>query len=232
MRCLLIVAVVASLFGNGGPAAGQAKDRGGRAERRSLRDARERADLGVEYLQAAKIKLASRKNSYRFGEMISLDLALLNSTNKRLFADKPSGLGLSIEVVDEAGKEVSVETYAVTVGAPNSEAYSLLEPNQITVGGFNLLAGCNAEGVRSFIERQSELAREVSEGRAEYHRGVFERDLFVNWGDACLRAAQPGKYSITATITNRWAVITPTAPKVKTMVGTIRSAPLTITIGE
>ncbi|MBV9924573.1 MAG: hypothetical protein JOZ96_05975 [Acidobacteria bacterium] len=232
MRYLLMVVVVTLLCGGGARAVGQAKGGDNRSERRTLIDVRKKADLGIDYSQTAKVKLASRQSSYRFGELISLDLALLNATDKRLFVDKPSGIGLSIEVVDENGKEVSVNPYTVLAGSPSPESYSLLEPNQITIGGFILLAGCNTEGVGSFLDRRVELARDVSAGRAEYDRGLFERDLFVNWGDACLRTTHPGKYSVTATLTNRWVVVSPAEPKVKTMVGTIRSTPLTITIAE
>lgn len=232
MRCLLAVIIASLLAGNSQQMMGQAKRQDCVAQKQYISDVKEEPSLGIEYQGVAKFKLASRKTTYRLGEIISLDMAMMNTANVKLFFEKPTGIDLTIKVVDEYGKEVTVSTYVIIAGSPDAESYSLLEPNRIVIGSYQLLAGCNTQGVTEFLDAQLKLAQDVSQRRVEYHQGLFERGLFVNWGDACLRNIQPGRYTVTATMTNKWVVIPPDEKRVKTAVGTIHSTPLTITITE
>ena len=56
--------------------------------RQHVEDLKKRPDLGVDYSQVANLKLASRKTSYRVGEMISIDIAIINSSDAPVFFHK------------------------------------------------------------------------------------------------------------------------------------------------
>ncbi|MGH9932191.1 MAG: hypothetical protein ACREA9_23565, partial [Pyrinomonadaceae bacterium] len=58
---------------------------------RGVDDVKARPKLGVEYERVATFKLASRKTTYRIGEMISLDLAILNAAKTLVFFHKLAG---------------------------------------------------------------------------------------------------------------------------------------------
>lgn len=53
-----------------------------------LEDIKKRPDLGVDYARVAKFKLASRKTTYRVGEMMSIDLAIMNASSTAVFSTK------------------------------------------------------------------------------------------------------------------------------------------------
>ncbi|MGH9933262.1 MAG: hypothetical protein ACREA9_29105, partial [Pyrinomonadaceae bacterium] len=112
------------------------------------------------------------------------------------------------------------------------QSYILLRPNEVALGALQLLAGFNVEGLSAFGESREALNRDVHMGRVEYGKGLFDRNLFVNWGDACLRIDRPGTYIITATMVSENVVTSPCEPKVKTAVGTIRSTSFTVNIIE
>jgi len=73
--CLVLAFVAASASQNSNQAKGRPKQ--------YIETVKLRPDLGAEYSQAASIKLASRKSSYRVGEMISVDVAFLNRSSSR-----------------------------------------------------------------------------------------------------------------------------------------------------
>jgi hypothetical protein len=75
----------------------------------SLALAGERPDLAVDYGVTAKLKLVSRKTTYRVGEMISLDIAMLNTSDSPIYLHKlmhPSGF-LTVTVAEPAVGKLS-----------------------------------------------------------------------------------------------------------------------------
>lgn len=199
---------------------------------RTARDIQERPQLGANYSRVAQFRLASRKRSYRIGEMISLDVAMLNMTDQPIFFHKLSGPAIVIKADDNKGVEIPVTPSSIDLEGVIPQSYLLLNPNEVVVASFQLLAGCNIEGVAAFDEARQRLNEDVRRGQISYDRGVFERNLFLNWGDACLRITQPGKYTITVEMTNQHVIVSPCESKLKTATGSISSASLTITITE
>jgi len=82
------------------------------------------------------------------------------------------------------------------------------------------------------LRDRSNLEHEEFGREAAFFKRPFERDLFVNWGQACLAAEKAGQYTIIAVQTNDTVLVSGTKSKVKTAVGRIRSTPLTIKIIE
>lgn len=202
---------------------------------RYVKEAKDRAQLAVDYERVAKFKLASRKTTYRFGEMISVDLAILNVDSNPIFLMIPSSVVVRLLAYDANGNEVRVGEYFVYQLGISAEMYELVEPHGLVTGSLNLLIGCEERD--AFVKAASELADKILESRPvsdfrlpNYEK--FERNLFITWGDACLRIPRPGTYSIMAEIRNEHVVGSPCEPGVRTAVGTIRSTPLKISVIE
>lgn len=199
---------------------------------RGVDEVKARPKLGVEYAQVAMFKLASRKTTYRIGEMISLDLAILNAGEMPAFFHKLAGPTINLTARDEKGAVLQIVSGTIVLEGIVPQSYVLLRPNEVVMGSLQLLAGFNVEGLSAFGESRERFDQDVHRGRVEYGKGLFDRNLFVNWGDASLRIDRPGTYVITATMVSENVITSRCEPKVRTAVGTIQSTPLTITIIE
>ena len=195
-------------------------------------DFRERRQLGIPYSDVAKLRLASRKESYRVGEMISLDLALLNISKTDVYFHRLRGAQFSLEAVDRNGAEVRVTPSLVWSELVLPESYTLVTPGQIILGSVQLLAGCNVDGASEFESAQHKLDEDVRLRGQKYDEALFDRNLFVNWGDACLGIDGPGSYRVFIEISNRHVIASTRKSDRKTATGTLRSNPLEISISK
>lgn len=177
-----------------------------------------RPDLGIEYAGAAKLKLVSRKATYRLGEMISLDLAMLNTAKIPVFFDRL--LQPNFYVRDRRGNSVDLVPYLIVEPAPGPDLYALLQPEDMMTKSFEVLAGCDKKALEN-------LSKGLDDKDS---KEMFERDRFVNWGQLCLRVTRPGAYTITVEQGNSNVVVSANQPSTKTAIGVIRSTPLTIEI--
>jgi hypothetical protein len=140
---------------------------------------------------------------------------------------------LDLEARDAKGASVSINTYHTVLEGVAPKSYERVEPGYILSDTFQLLAGCESSGLKAYFQATKKLEQEEHDGGERvFFRGLFERDLFVNWGEGCLAIKSPGTYTITAEQSNDTVVVSSRGPKVKTAVGTIRSTPLVITITE
>lgn len=232
MRMLSMVIIGILVWGHYPAPQGNAQNRSASDVGRAVSSLEEDRHLGIEYSRAARFKLSSRKKTYRMGEMISLDCAMLNTSASRAFFHNLSGPGLTLSVFDEKGSRVEVTPGTIFLEGIVAQSYSLLNPNSIIIGSYHLLAGCNTEGLGLFDDARKEFDRQVCQREINYEKGMFERELFVNWGDACLRITQPGTYKIMIEMRNMHVVISSEKPSPKTAVGTIASNLFEITITE
>lgn len=200
------------------------------AVRRTVQDARERPKNTIDYSRVAQLKLKSRKSGYKRGEIIDLHFALLNTGGEPVFFHRLSAPFMKVMAKDDKGNEVVITPTIIPMEGVTPQAFSLLGNNKIMTGSFNLLAGCDAEELKEFNETRSRLENEVHQGKIELDKGIFERDLFVNWGDACLRLTRPGTYLIEVEATNQHVIVSPCEPNIKTAIGKIRSAPLIVAV--
>lgn len=200
--------------------------------RTGIEDIKKRPDLGVDYARVANFKLASRKTTYRVGEMISIDLAIMNTSDSPVFFHELNRPSVALEARDQGGTVVLINDYTTALEATSLESYRETKPSHLVLASFQLLAGCTSD-VDAFLEHKYKLSLEdFQSGEAGYFRRLFEDALFVNWGQACFASKKPGKYAITAEQSNDAVLVSPQKPKMKTAVGTIRSTPLTITITD
>lgn len=178
----------------------------------------ERPDLAIDYAKVSRVKLASRKKSYHLGEMMSLDVALLNTSSVPIFFRKFDQPNFNVQ--DRQGKKVSLIPY-IFVEAPTSvDSYVLLQPGEMVIRSFEVLAGCNK---RASEDMTSGLNEKSSKRQ-------FEENRFVNWGDSCLGVKGPGSYTIAVEQGNADVVVPANAANTKTAVGVVRSDMFTIQI--
>lgn len=175
-----------------------------------------RPDLALHFDRGVQIKVAGRKSTFHLGEMIMLDIAMLNATDHPLFFRKISDL--QIRVQDSVGGPVGVQLYGVADRAIVPSSFTRVPPNEFLHHSFQLLAQCDN---RAFDQLQAADKDSLA---------IFNNNLFLNWGDACLRITQPGTYFLTAEVKNDYVLVAPRLEKTMTASGKIESKPLEITI--
>lgn len=230
MRRLLISVLLITSASAGVNAQNKGCGQAERSNRRYIARASKQPHLGVDYGRVAKLKLASRKTTYRLDELMSLDLALLNTAATPVFSKDLTASSVRLTAQRENGARVRVFEFVVQQPGAAREQYGLLNANGMIAAPVQLLVGCEVEA--AFTKAKNESLNESRMAGATLDPALFEHNLFVTWGDFCLNAVQPGKYVITAEVTNEFVLGSPCEPNIKTMVGTLRSAPLTITIME
>lgn len=204
-----------------------------RSSRRDVKKATEHPALSIDYSRGTKFKLALRKTTYHMDEMIHVDVAMLNTTDEPLFLPKPVGNRLTLYVQNDKGETVKVEPYAVENEGLSPDQFEFLMPAEMISGSRNLLAGCNSVGLADYFKSRDRVPLDMLTHKTEsLDQGTFEQNVFVDWGEACIRFTGSGTYTITAELRNDYIVVSPCDPKVRTAVGTIRSAPLKFTIVE
>jgi hypothetical protein len=166
------------------------------------------------------MKLASRKETYHRSEMISLDVAILNSSKDAAFL--LSDFTPRFHIQDESGKELVIMPYGFPAGGITPSSFTLVEPNEILTKYFDLLAGCDQRAFDLLYANPDP----VDDLKA------FNDGLFVNWGRACLRIEHPGTYFIGAEISNDYVITSASKKKVRTAVGGMKSNLLKITVVE
>lgn len=152
--------------------------------------AKERPELAIDLQDVAKLKVATRKELFHIGEMINLDIALLNQSKEPVYFYAISQPKFNVK--DELGNEGIVQSYIVVDLAMGLSAYTLVEPDDFTDKSFELLAGCDKrafEQVKSTVSDDSSLT-------------IFNKNRFLNWGNACLHIKRPGTYYISAEFSN------------------------------
>jgi hypothetical protein len=185
------------------------------SERRVAR-ADARPDLAVDYSQAARFKLAARKSTYRIGETIIVDAALLNASDSPVFfwgwLDAPL-------FYDEQGAMMNQTISLVHLGAA-PRMFELVEPNHIKTYSAVFVIGCPERDAGQFN----------GAGDEGDEKQVFENNLFVSGN--CLRITRPGTYTVKAVQRNGFVVEAPDEPEARTAVGTIEAEPLQIKVIE
>ena len=185
----------------------------------SIESAKARPDLGADYSSVARFKIASRKQTYHMGEMISLDLAMLNLSKEAVLFFPLSASRFHLQ--DEKGEEVRLTPYIVTAMSIGPNGYSLVEANNMVADSYPVTAGCDRRAFDKMISATDDNASDVT---------VFNDNRFVNWGRACLNVVRPGTYVIWAEAQNNYVVVPSGKNSPKTAIGKIRSNALEITI--
>jgi hypothetical protein len=204
----LMISQAPSLMGT--PQVSRASNKDKRVE-----PAASRPDLAVPFESVAKVKLASRKSVFHLGEMITLDIAMLNAWEEPLFFKDISDLLMKAKT--PAGDPVMIQTYGTVCRTTVPSSFNLVPHNEFLDRSFQLMARCD--------QRPFDHMRSADESSLT----AFNEDWFLSWGDACLRA-QPGTYIFEVEIRNNYVLAAPRLGKIQTAVGKIKSNPLEISI--
>ena len=185
-------------------------------DRRQVENAKSRPDLNVELENVAQLKIASRKSTFHLGELINLDIALLNSSESAIFFHKLSDPLVKVQSL--SGEALKIQPYGVAERTTTPSSFMLIGKNEFDTESFELLAGCDR---RAFDQAKSAHKDTLT---------AFNQNLFLNWGSACLSLTRPGIYVLTVEIQNSYVLNSPRQKGVKTAVGRIKSNSLKITI--
>src|SRR5688572_5620161 len=180
----------------------------------TLASSETRRDLAMQYSEASKFKAASQNTKYRYGDLMSVDVAILNTSAVDVYSLRLD-LFADISVTDLAGKQVPIMLY----GSPDfillPQLYLRLKAGNSNFAHILLRIGCESKNIPSF-----------GSGRE-----LFETNSFVNMGRGCIDFQKPGAYSIRASILNSLVVVDK-EKTIKTLTGTFESSPLSITLAE
>jgi hypothetical protein len=232
-RILLLTPGLLCLFGQLAPPIIGARASEGSDKWKYLTAVKDRPALAVDVGKIAQFKLGSRKKEYRSDELISLDLAILNSSNDPIFFEKIKDQGaLSLSVIAPNGETTSILPSIVTSYGLTGDSFRLIASKGLLVDTIYVLADCNDKEYGSYNSKSQTTIDEAQKtGGFVSEQTTYNSDLFVTWGEGCLKLKDPGIYTITAEYTNSDTVIASSCgTSVKTAVGTITSKPLQIRI--
>lgn len=179
-----------------------------------------RPELGVEYLSTGKLKLASRKKYYRIGELVSLDAALINISSKPIFLRDLRDMEFLAS--SNAGEEIDLVQYVNVSSDATPDRFPLVRPGEIIQHTVHILVGCNKQAFANI-----NLMLDARNGRT-----VFDRNLFVSWGQGCLDIRRSGTYTLSAKRTNEYVVVSSDTPNTQTAVGSVESNALSIIVNR
>lgn len=172
-------------------------------------------DLSVLLDTIGSVKLASRKTRFSEGEVMLLDVALLNKSNLDYIF--PSVVSISLHAQDQKGNEIIVNNYSLT---ETTTTYKVLKSKRIETKTFELHIGCP----KSLFSTRDLL------WNAKNDAEIFEKNLFISMGDACIGVNRPGIISIFANLENRSVLVSDQHTGMKTGIGVLRSSKLQLTI--
>lgn len=141
----------------------------------------------VDYKSVASLKLASRKTDYRIGELISIDLALFNKSQKSV-SFLELGRWVRLSAFDVINKEVDIGKYNCPLYAPK---FNSIDGGQYESAHLLYLIGCEGEDIKKKF-KEAYVSMEDD----------FNKNNFVSLGGGCIEIEKPGKYSIKASISN------------------------------
>lgn len=165
-------------------------------------------ELALSISLNAEMKIVSRKTIGRIGEMMFLDIALMSTSKKSSLFPSISTVNLSVQ--DSRGRNLTVRKYSVmdSIGP-----FNLLAPERMHSQSLAILIGCDDSVFETVYLRK----------HAKDDFTVFEKNLFVSPGDACLEVRSGTFVYITATLENHSVVISPSFRGVQTAVGVLHS---------
>lgn len=175
-----------------------------------------RPDLAAAFDDVAQLKIVARKPNYHIGEMITLDIALINRSSRQLFVRKLSEV--QVNVRNSTGKSITVQTYVVADRALVPSSFVRLPANEMSLHSFQLLVGCDKRAFSQTAE-DDELT-------------IFKNGLFLNWGDACLHSTTPETYTFSVEFKNNAVLVSSRMKDIRTAVGTIKSNSLEIKVSN
>ena len=180
-----------------------------------------RPDLAVTVSDSARLKIVSRKSTYRNGEMIRIDIALLNSSESTIYLKDLSWVSLEIREMG-SGRILPLTHYMIVDRLVTAQSFKLLKRGQFIDKSYDVLVGCDP---RAFEYLAAAFAANTDD-----ETQAFDQGQFINFGQGCLKDLKPGSYAITATLKNNYVVVSSNIPKRKTAVGSVASPLLTISV--
>jgi hypothetical protein len=170
--------------------------------------------LGVPLEKVARLKLAVRKTNYLKGEMLAIDIAVLQQPNLAGYFPAIENVQLSVE--NQRGEDILIPYLIRRTSATLKPS----QPEEIQTMSELILIGCE--------ERAFEINTLLGSASASE---VFEKSLFTNWGQGCAKIQKESQIIIRATLSNSKVLINSNGQQQKTAVGILNSDTLSIFVG-
>jgi hypothetical protein len=167
------------------------------------------SDTAVSYQTVAKFKTHSRKKEYRNGELISIDLAMLNKSPNPL---RLLDLEYQEEIIVRDLQGNKIKSFSFYSFPSRIPSYTILNSGEYASTHLVFSVGCSKE--RSQFKNMEE---------------EFNKDAFTYNGQGCIEIKESGKYLLSAKISNSDIETDKTT---QTAVGTMESTPFEINVVE
>ena len=89
-----------------------------------------RPTRATDWQEVAELKLVARKNTFHVGEMINVDIAMMNQSSEEIFFRSINSP--SFVATDEAGKSIAVVPYVVTEFTYTTDLFKLVRASDTT----------------------------------------------------------------------------------------------------
>jgi hypothetical protein len=199
-----------------------------------LATSQDRPSLAIDISRVAQFKLASRKKAYRSDELVSLDMAMLNtSKDPTYFQRMINESSISLRIVAPTGETTTIRPYILANNMLTLDSFRLVVSNGLHLDTLYILADCNDAEYLQYTKKVDAAVGQAPKSVPLSGGITFDRDLYLGWGDACLFFKTAGIYKIIAVFNNSDTVVASTCgavPVYKTAVGTVESQPLEIMI--
>ena len=171
------------------------------------------SQMEIDYSSAAIFKTVSKRKEYRIGDLISIDLGILNKTQKPIyFLDLYKFAKINVQDAD--GNEVIAGRLPVRYSI-SFEDFSLVDTGDYYSTSILYSLG-DCENQKKYKVYNSETEK-------------FNDNYFVNEDRGCINIKKSGNYSIKTSIENTYVLNDITK---KTAIGKMESAPLKVTVIE
>lgn len=179
-----------------------------------LADSTQRPELVESLSSTSKAKIFLAKKSYRFEELMMLDVGLLISAKSPVFV--PSDLNYRVLIKDGSQKNVYLNILRPDDRLPkfNKQSTGIVKHSLV------LLVGCENTTTKEF-----ERAMEGVDNNDP--ADLFERSLFRTVPDACINIDKPTQLDVSVEVFNDWVV---DGTSIKTVVGEVTSNTLRVVV--
>lgn len=174
-------------------------------------------NLSVSLSDHAAVKLAFIKTDFVNDDLIKLDVAVLLRNNVPYFF--LPHFDYDILVKDAKGNKIRIKPFMVVDGYPKYEKSLRTMYTDSTY----LIVGCKG------YARTNSLAFEAAED-LDNPEELFNSGIFGEAIDGCLDVNKTGPLWVTVEVSNRRVVLEGIPNPTRTLVGSVRSLPITITI--
>lgn len=187
-------------------------------------EAKKRNNFIVDSKSAVEIKISTREKKYKIGSLLDLSVAVFNYSSLPIYIRKLNFDGsVFFKARLKDNKIVSLNPHLIQNQPVTGDSFEILYPGSFRSADLFFQIGKNLKE-----DNQSEMLDKLNfakseEEKKEIRQEIFNRELFVNFGDGVLEINEVGTINLFCTFENQFVVFDKAMPKIKTATGTLTS---------